>query len=176
MCNGFARSQAIGIRFRVGADEQCWFLTDFHWNGSYLTARRTRSKDFLTQRNVGLSVTWIGNLVGALTIAAVVHLAGGGSLLDDGRMAFLSTLAQKETVGIAQLLARSAICSWLLSLAVWMSNLYQSTFPIILPLLCPLCVLLIAGPQEYALGKSFYILTCTYRRSSDRCRLGRCRI
>lgn len=53
--------------------------------------RRSRISDLLL---VWIGA-WIGNLIGAVVLAGLFHLAGGGVLLGDGSQAFFSTVSAK---------------------------------------------------------------------------------
>lgn len=64
---------------------------------------------------------WIGNLVGAIVLAALLHMAGGGVLLTDGSDAFFKAVAAKMGASSEALFARGLLCNWLVCLAIWMS-------------------------------------------------------
>lgn len=64
---------------------------------------------------------WIGNLFGAVLLAALLHMAGGGVLLTDGSAAFFNAVAAKMGAGSGALFARGILCNWLVCLAIWMS-------------------------------------------------------
>jgi nitrite transporter NirC len=64
---------------------------------------------------------WIGNLIGAMVLAAILHMAGGGVLLTDGSTAFFNAVAAKMDASGSALFARGLLCNWLVCLAIWMS-------------------------------------------------------
>lgn len=66
-------------------------------------------------------VCWIGNLIGALVLAAILHAAGGGVLLTDGSEVFFKAVAAKMAAPGDQLFARGLLCNWLVCLAIWMA-------------------------------------------------------
>jgi nitrite transporter NirC len=64
---------------------------------------------------------WIGNLIGAVVLAAILHAAGGGVLLTDGSAIFFKAVeAKMETPGVP-LFAKGLLCNWLVCLAIWMA-------------------------------------------------------
>jgi nitrite transporter len=63
---------------------------------------------------------WLGNLVGAISIAWLVH-AGDSALLDQSGLALLRSLAEhKSSSSPGPLFARAVLCNWLVCLAIWM--------------------------------------------------------
>jgi nitrite transporter len=66
-------------------------------------------------------VCWVGNLIGAVVLAALLHAAGGGVLLTDGSDVFFkAVLAKMTTAGLA-LFSKGLLCNWLVCLAIWMA-------------------------------------------------------
>jgi nitrite transporter NirC len=65
--------------------------------------------------------SWIGNLVGATILAAILHAAGGGVLLTDGSDAFFKAVEAKMAAPALQLFAKGILCNWLVCLAIWMA-------------------------------------------------------
>jgi nitrite transporter NirC len=66
-------------------------------------------------------VCWIGNLIGAVVLAAILHAAGGGVLLTDGSGVFFKAVIVKMTTPGTQLFAKGLLCNWLVRLAIWMA-------------------------------------------------------
>jgi nitrite transporter NirC len=66
-------------------------------------------------------LTWVGNLVGAVGLAALFWLGGGGAILKSGADLIFSTAAAKMHAAPIALLARGILCNWLVCLALWMS-------------------------------------------------------
>jgi nitrite transporter NirC len=67
------------------------------------------------------TLTWVGNLVGAVALAALFWLGGGGAILKQGAdLAFTAANAKMHAAPVA-LLARGILCNWLVCLAIWMS-------------------------------------------------------
>jgi nitrite transporter NirC len=67
-----------------------------------------------------LAHCWFGNLVGAVVLAAILKLAGGGVLLADGAALFARTAAAKANAPAIPLLFKAILCNWLVCLTVWM--------------------------------------------------------
>jgi nitrite transporter NirC len=67
-----------------------------------------------------LARCWFGNLVGAVVLAVILKLAGGGVLLTDGAELFHKTAAAKASAPAVALLFKAILCNWLVCLTVWM--------------------------------------------------------
>jgi nitrite transporter NirC len=67
-----------------------------------------------------LARCWFGNLIGAIVLAAILELAGGGVLLSDGAALFYKTAAAKANAPAIELLFKAILCNWLVCLTVWM--------------------------------------------------------
>ena len=67
-----------------------------------------------------LTRCWLGNLAGAVVLAAILKLAGGGVLLTDGAELFYKTAAAKANAPAVTLLFKAILCNWLVCLTVWM--------------------------------------------------------
>jgi nitrite transporter NirC len=67
------------------------------------------------------AVCWIGNLIGAVVLAAILHAAGGGVLLTDGSEVFFKVVEAKMAAPAVQLFAKGLLCNWLVCLAIWMA-------------------------------------------------------
>ena len=68
------------------------------------------------------SFVWLGNLVGAAGLATLFVLAGGGGMISDPTSFLHKAAAAKMNASIIELLARSILCNWLVTLALWMSG------------------------------------------------------
>lgn len=66
-------------------------------------------------------VCWIGNLIGATVLAALLHAAGGGVLLTDGSDVFFKAVAGKMSAPGLVLFSKGLLCNWLVCLAIWMA-------------------------------------------------------
>jgi nitrite transporter NirC len=67
------------------------------------------------------SVTWIGNLAGALVLVWLFAVGGGGGLLASPDTLVMKVAAMKMNAPAASLVARAILCNWLVCLALWMS-------------------------------------------------------
>ncbi|PKP78235.1 MAG: nitrite transporter NirC [Alphaproteobacteria bacterium HGW-Alphaproteobacteria-3] len=64
--------------------------------------------------------SWGGNLAGALLVAALFVIGGGGVVLQAGGADLLHAVAAKKMHGGAlELVARGMLCNWLVCLAIW---------------------------------------------------------
>jgi len=67
-------------------------------------------------------MVWVGNLIGALILAEIFHLSGGGQLLKPGADLLFSTVTAKMQATPVQLLTRGILCNFLVCLALWMCS------------------------------------------------------
>ena len=66
--------------------------------------------------------SWVGNLAGAILLAAIFVIGGGGLILAAGDEALLYKVATKKMHGSApELFAKAILCNWLVCLALWSS-------------------------------------------------------
>lgn len=64
---------------------------------------------------------WSGNLFGAMLLSILFVLGGGGGWVDDPA-SYIHIIADlKVSSSVVELLARGAICNWLICLAIWMT-------------------------------------------------------
>ena len=67
------------------------------------------------------TVSWLGNLAGALLLAAL-FVAGGGGIVTTASSEFIyKVAAAKMNMDAVSLLCRAILCNWLVCLAFWMS-------------------------------------------------------
>ncbi|MDB5458448.1 MAG: nitrite transporter NirC [Caulobacteraceae bacterium] len=66
------------------------------------------------------AASWIGNLLGAVVLALLLIMAGGGVLLTDGSATFFKVVEAKMAASGPELFARGLLCNWLVCLAIWM--------------------------------------------------------
>jgi len=67
-------------------------------------------------------LTWFGNLAGAVLLALVFWFGGGGQILKDGADLIFAASAAKMGASAIALVARGALCNWLVCLALWTSQ------------------------------------------------------
>lgn len=65
--------------------------------------------------------SWTFNLIGAVLLAYLFVLGGGGELLHNGAPLLNKVAAYKINSSILELLARATLCNWLVCLALWMA-------------------------------------------------------
>ncbi|WP_010187813.1 formate/nitrite transporter family protein [Sphingomonas sp. PAMC 26605] len=64
-------------------------------------------------------VVWVGNLLGALLLSALYIAGGGGAVFANAATMFNAYAAHKVEADAVALLARAALCNWLVCLAIW---------------------------------------------------------
>lgn len=67
------------------------------------------------------AMSWIGNFIGAAVLAIVFKLGGGGAVLKQGADLIYTVSAAKMHAPALELVARGALCNWLVCLAIWTS-------------------------------------------------------
>ncbi|HUU25406.1 MAG TPA: formate/nitrite transporter family protein [Methyloceanibacter sp.] len=67
------------------------------------------------------TVTWLGNLLGSALLGAIFVLGGGGQVLKEGADLLFKVASYKIASDPVALLARGALCNWLVCLALWTS-------------------------------------------------------
>jgi nitrite transporter len=65
------------------------------------------------------AVSWLGNLVGCVALAALFVAGGGGQILADGAELLHAVAAKKMKAPAFELVARAMLCNWLVCLAIW---------------------------------------------------------
>lgn len=67
------------------------------------------------------SFVWLGNLAGSAGLAALFVLGGAAGVVSEPTSFLHNVTAAKMNAPIIELLARSMLCNWLVTLALWMS-------------------------------------------------------
>jgi nitrite transporter NirC len=67
------------------------------------------------------SLSWLGNLLGAVLLAGLFVAGGGGHILKPGADLLFDTATHKIQSTPAELICRAMLCNWLVCLSVWMS-------------------------------------------------------
>jgi nitrite transporter NirC len=67
------------------------------------------------------ATSWVGNLAGALLLAALFVAAGGGSIVSAPSEFLYKAAAAKMNAPALQLVCKAILCNWLVCLALWMS-------------------------------------------------------
>jgi nitrite transporter len=97
---------------------------------------------------------WIGNLVGAVILAGLIHLAGGGVMLGDGSVEFFAIVSGKMSAGSLTLLARGILCNWLVCLAIWMAGRTDNAAAKIMLIFWPITIFVASG-FEHSVANMF---------------------
>ena len=66
-----------------------------------------------------LAMVWLGNLVGAIVLVALFVAGGGGGVFAGTAELLRGYVAHKVDSGVLALIARGALCNWLVCLAIW---------------------------------------------------------
>jgi nitrite transporter len=86
----------------------------------------------LVRKSVGLADTivvmvtvWLGNLAGALLLSLLFAAGDGGTVFANGAGALNAYVTHKVHGTTVELLARAALCNWLVCLSIWTSTRVQ---------------------------------------------------
>lgn len=85
----------------------------------YMTLGRLRSKASGSDLAATWSMSWLGNLAGALVLVSLFSLGGGGGFLDSDTSLIHKVAAYKMNSPALKLFARAILCNWLVCLALW---------------------------------------------------------
>jgi nitrite transporter NirC len=66
-------------------------------------------------------MTWVGNLAGAVLVATLFWLGGGGAILKQGADFIFTTADAKMHAAPLALVAKGILCNWLVCLGLWMA-------------------------------------------------------
>ena len=97
---------------------------------------------------------WVGNLVGAVVLAALLHMAGGGVLLTDGSSEFFAVVVAKMAAPGYELFARGLLCNWLVCLAIWMCGRTENDAAKIALIFWPIAIFVACG-FEHSVANMF---------------------
>lgn len=67
------------------------------------------------------AMSWAGNLIGALLLATIFVVGGGGAITGAASEFLYKAAAAKMQAPAIELFARAILCNWLVCLAIWMS-------------------------------------------------------
>lgn len=81
----------------------------------------------IAQAATVLAQSWGGNLLGAVLLAWLFFVAGGGQLLPVESSLLHQVALAKSTAPASVLLAKGILCNWLVCLAVWMCMRVEGT-------------------------------------------------
>jgi nitrite transporter NirC len=87
----------------------------------FMVLRAFSGKGSVADIGATWTMTWVGNLVGALALVALFAAGGGGGLLSAPDTLVMKVAALKMNAPAVSLVARAILCNWLVCLAIWMS-------------------------------------------------------
>ena len=87
----------------------------------FMALRAYRRLGSLGDIGASWTMTWVGNLAGALALVALFSLGGGGGLLSSPETLVMKIAAAKMNAPGGALFARAILCNWLVCLAIWMA-------------------------------------------------------
>ena len=85
----------------------------------YMSLGWLRGRTTLPESVKLCAITWLGNLAGALLVASIFMVSGGGNLV--GGTVLYDIVGHKMHPPALQIFARGILCNWLVCLAVWTS-------------------------------------------------------
>ncbi len=101
---------------------------------------------------------WLGNLLGALLLGALLHLAGGGVLLTDGKAEFFAVVSAKMHAPGLQLFGRAILCNWLVCLAIWMCGRTENDAAKIALIFWPIMIFVACGFEHSVANMTAFTL------------------
>ncbi|MEZ5614251.1 MAG: nitrite transporter NirC [Rhodocyclaceae bacterium] len=87
----------------------------------FMTIGRLRRRITTGDLAASWTLSWLGNLAGAVLLALTFVAGGGGALLAEGAALLNNVAAAKMNAPAGELFARAILCNWLVCLAIWMA-------------------------------------------------------
>lgn len=87
----------------------------------FMTIGRLRRRVTNAELAASWTLTWLGNLAGAVLLGLTFVAGGGGALLAEGAPLLQNVAAAKMNAPAMELFARAILCNWLVCLALWMA-------------------------------------------------------
>ncbi len=102
-------------------------------------------------------LTYLGNMIGAFAVAAMLH-ASGLFHAADGRLAaaVIRAAAAKISLGSSEAFTLGVLCNWLVCLAVWLSSRTDVLAHKALLVFFPICLFVISG-YEHSVANMYYL-------------------
>lgn len=111
-------------------------------------------------------VVYIGNIIGALIIAAIVIFGHQASLFGNGMaVSILSTAASKCSLSFGDALLKGLACNFLVCIAVWISFAAKDVFGKIIGLFFPIMMFVLCG-FEHSIANMYYIGAGLFARTN----------
>lgn len=116
------RPLAMGLTFAIALTLVVFAGAElFTGHTMFMTLGVLKGKASLAGLGRSWAMTWTGNLAGAVALAAIFWLGGGGQILKQGAdLAFAAADAKMHMSPLA-LVAKGILCNWLVCLALWTS-------------------------------------------------------
>ncbi len=116
------RALIMGCSFGIALTLVIFAGSDlFTGHTMFMTHGVLRKKATLSDLAATWTMSWVGNLVGCIALAAVFVWGGGGAMLHSKSQFLMTVAAAKMNAPVLSLLARAVLCNWLVCLAIWMS-------------------------------------------------------
>jgi len=87
----------------------------------FMTIGRLRRRISGSDLAASWTLSWLGNLAGAVLLGLTFVAGGGGALLAEGAPLLNGVAAAKMNAPAGELFARAILCNWLVCLAIWMA-------------------------------------------------------
>jgi len=88
----------------------------------YFTTSMLRGKSTLSDTLSIWLIVWWGNLAGAIALTGLYFLGQGPILAGPSSELLMTVASYKMNSGAIELIARGALCNWLICLAIWMAS------------------------------------------------------
>jgi nitrite transporter NirC len=117
-----SRSLVMGACFGIALTLVVFAGADlFTGHAMYMTIGLARRSIDLAALGRSWGLSWVGNLVGSIALALLFWIGGGGHVLNEGSDFIFATAAAKMNSPALALIARGALCNWLVCLSLWTS-------------------------------------------------------
>ena len=87
----------------------------------FMTIGRLRQRISGSDLAASWTLSWLGNLAGAVLLGLTFVAGGGGALLAEGAPLLNGVAAAKMNAPAGDRVARAILCNWLVCLAIWMA-------------------------------------------------------
>jgi nitrite transporter NirC len=116
------RPLAMGLTFAIALTLVVFAGAElFTGHTMFMTLGVLRGKATLAGLGRSWVMTWTGNLAGAVALAAIFWLGGGGQILKQGADLAFTVADAKMHMSPLALVAKGILCNWLVCLALWTS-------------------------------------------------------
>ena len=117
------RSLVMGLTFAIALTLVVFAGAElFTGHTMIMTLGVLRGKTSLNGLASSWVMTWVGNLAGAVLLATIFWLGGGGAILKQGADLIFTAADAKMHAAPLALVAKGILCNWLVCLAIWMAS------------------------------------------------------